>query len=338
MVNMQNPVLIELTRGSLVECTHAGAVAVVRSDGQCVAALGDIASPVYPRSAIKMLQALVFVESGAVEHFGMGAAEIAIASASHAGTPRHVAVVEGMLSRAGLDPVALGCGAHEPLDGAAAKALIKIAAMASALHHNCSGKHAAMLVTAAHLREPTQSYWRPDHPVQVRVRSVLEDFSGARLANHLRGIDGCSVPNWALPLTDLAHAFARFATGVGLTQNRARACRHIAQACWAHPDLVAGPNRMDTRMMQALTDKVLIKTGAEGVYCGALAELGLGFALKIDDGAKRAAEAVAARLITCFYPAASAFGPDPILKNWRGLEVGEVRASAALAAMLAKLH
>jgi L-asparaginase II len=307
-------------------------------DGQCLAALGDVASPIYPRSAIKMLQALVFVESGAVERFGMGAPEIAIASASHAGTPHHVAVVEGMLSRAGQHPAALGCGAHEPLDGAAAKALIRIGAHASSLHHNCSGKHAAMLVTAAHLREPKEGYWCPDHPVQLRVRSVLEDFCSARLANDVRGVDGCSVPNWALPLKQLAHAFARFATGAGLTASRARASGLIAQACWAHPDLVAGPNRMDTRMMQALPEKVLMKTGAEGVYCGAFAELGLGFALKIDDGAKRAAEAVATRLISCFYPAAAALGPDPILKNWRGSEVGEVRASAALAAMLAKLH
>jgi L-asparaginase II len=338
MVNMDNPVLIELTRGSLVECRHAGAIAVARSDGDCVAALGDIATPVFPRSAIKMLQALAFVESGAVEQFGMGGAEIAIASASHSGMHRHVAVVEGMLSRAGLTPAALGCGAHEPLDISAAKALTKIAGTPSALHHNCSGKHAAMLATAVHLREATPGYWRHDHPVQARVRRTLEDISGARLDDHVRGIDGCSVPNWAMPLADLARAFARFATGEGLMGDRAQACRRIARACWEHPDLVAGPHRMDTRMMQALPHQVLIKTGAEGVYCGALPEKGLGFALKITDGAKRAAEAVAARFIAHHYPAASAFAPDPVLKNWRGLAVGEVRASEALRAMLAALR
>jgi L-asparaginase II len=167
---------------------------------------------------------------------------------------------------------------------------------------------------------------------------VLEDFTGAQLGTRVRAIDGCSAPNWAIPLSDLARAFARFGTGKNLDADRAQACRRIAQACWAHPDLVAGPNRMDTRMMQALPRKVLIKTGAEGVYCGAFTELGLGFALKIDDGAKRAAEGVAARLVTSLYPAALAVGPDPILKNWRGLEVGAVRSSAVLQDLLAKLH
>ena len=151
-----------------------------------------------------------------------------------------------------------------------------------------------MLATAVHMGEPTDGYWRPDHPVQVRIARVLEELTGCRLGPEVRGIDGCSVPNWAMPLSGLAQAFARLATGEGMDAARARRLAGASpQACWAHPDLVAGPGRLDTLVMQRLPGQVLMKSGAEGVYCGAFPERGLGFALKIDDGAKRAAEAVA---------------------------------------------
>ncbi len=337
MLAMRNPVLIELTRGSLVESMHAGAVALARPDGAPVCAIGDIAVPVFPRSAIKPLQALAFVESGAVEHFGLGSADIAIACGSHSGTHRHVAIVEALLSRAGLTPAALGCGIHEPTDARAARDLARLGAHASPVHHNCSGKHAAMLATAAYLRESADGYWRPDHPVQVRIRRILEDFAQARLGAEACGIDGCSVPNWAIPLSGLARAFARFGTGEFSSGERAEACWRICEACWANPELVAGPGRLDTLMLERLPDKVLIKAGAEGVYCGAFPELGLGFALKIDDGAKRAAEAIAVQLVAALYPAAADLGPEAALRNWRGLEVGRMRLSADLAGLLARI-
>ena len=161
---MRNPILIELTRGALVESAHAGVVAVARADGSLVAAVGDAAAPVFPRSAIKPLQALPFLETGAVERFGLGPAEIAVACASHSGTPRHVGVVEGLLAKAGLTPAALGCGVHEPFDAAVARDMVRRGERPTSLHHNCSGKHAAMLATAAHLGEPTDGYWRPTIP------------------------------------------------------------------------------------------------------------------------------------------------------------------------------
>jgi L-asparaginase II len=224
---------------------------------------------------------------------------------------------------------------HEPFDAAVARDMIRRGEKPTSLNHNCSGKHAAMLATAAHLGEPTDGYWRPDHPVQVRIRRVLEDFTGCALSSEVCGIDGCSVPNWAIPPAALARAFARFVTGTGLTSQRAADCARIFEACTTHPDLVAGPGRFDTLIMQRLPGKVLVRTGAEGVYCGALRDSGLGFALKIEDGAKRASEAVAAHVIACFHPEARNAMPDAILKNWRGLDVGRVRASADLQAMLA---
>jgi len=144
----------------------------------------------------------------------------------------------------------------------------------------------------------------------------------------VRGIDGCSVPNWAMPLCALAQAYARFAVGEEMEQMRARACRRIAEACWAHPDLVAGPGRLDTRVMALLQGKVLIKSGAEGVYCSALPELGLGFAVKIDDGAKRAAEAAVLRALARFYPEVQEDSSTSLV-NWQGLEVGAIRATSA---------
>jgi len=335
---MRNPVLIELTRGALVESVHAGAIAVVRADGEVVAAAGDIARPIFPRSAIKPLQALPFLESGAVERFGFGAPEIALACGSHVGARPHVAGVTAMLAGAGVPAAALACGAHEPMDAATAREMIRAGASPSPLNHNCSGKHAAMLATAAHLAEPADSYWRPDHPVQQRIRRALADMSGCVLGSDAMGIDGCSVPNWAMPLAGLARAFARLATGEGLAPERADAARRIRQACWAHTELVAGQGQLVTLIMQRFPGQVLVKSGAEGVYCGAFPAQGLGFALKIDDGAKRAAEAAVVQVISRFHPATQRLGPDPRLTNWRGMQVGEMRASGALQAMLDRLR
>jgi L-asparaginase II len=243
-----------------------------------------------------------------------------------------------MLARAGLPATALACGVHAPMDADSACELIRSGTLPSALTHNCSGKHAGMLATAAHLGEPTEGYWRPDHPVQQRIERALSDMTGCRLGPEVRGIDGCSVPNWAIPLAGLARAFARLATGEGLSPARADACRRIAQACWAHPNLVAGPGWLVTLVMERLPGKVLLKSGAEGVYCGALPERGLGFALKIDDGAMRAAEVVAADIVARAYPAAQHLGPPRSVTNWRGLEVGRLRTTDALGEMLSKLR
>jgi len=334
---MGNPGLIELTRGALVESCHRGALALARADGVLCAALGDVARPIFPRSAVKPLQAIAFAASGAIERFGLGSPELAIACGSHAGTRRHAAVVEAMLSRAGLTPAALACGQHTPMDPAAARELIVTGAAASPLQHNCSGKHAGMLLGAVVGGEPIAGYWRADHPVQVRIREDLEALTGCRLGREVMGIDGCCVPTWALPLTGLATAFARLPFGAGLAGARAQACRRLVRACWEEPELVAGLGRLDTGILRGFVGEVLIKSGAEGVYCGALPARGLGFALKVDDGAKRAAEALAVALLARFYPAAKGLGPAMQLKNWRGLDVGWVRLSAELEESLARL-
>jgi L-asparaginase II len=328
---MDNPVLVEVSRGTLVESRHRGAVAVVDADGATVLTLGDVDRPVFPRSAVKALQALPMVEAGAPEQFGFADAELAIASASHGGEPMHVAVVAGMLERIGLDCTALACGAHWPGNQGAAHALARAGLTPSALHNNCSGKHAGFLALAVTAGIDPGGYVEPHHPVQRDVRAALEALAGITAA--ACAIDGCSVPTWALPLTGVAHAFARFATGRGLGPARAAAAARIRAACAQRPELVAGSGRFCTQVMAALGTSVFIKGGAEGVMCAALPEQGLGIAIKCDDGAGRAAEVAAAAVIARLLPdaeAALAGFLRPLLRNWNGLTVGRIAPSAAL--------
>ncbi|KAB2849555.1 MAG: asparaginase [Hyphomicrobiaceae bacterium] len=334
---MSNPILVEVTRGGLVESRHAGALAIARPDGTLALAIGDVDAAVFPRSAIKALQALPLVETGAAEAFRFANEELALACASHSASPRHVAIASRMLARAGQTREALGCGSHLPLDEAAAHEIIRRSEAPSALHNNCSGKHSGMVATAAFLKEPVAGYWQPDHPVQRRIHAILREMTGQELGENVRGTDGCSVPTWAMPLKSLAAAFARFISGEGLSPARQAAAKVIAKACMSEPELVAGKGRACTLLMEALKGAAFIKTGAEGVFCAALPNSGLGIALKIDDGAKRASEVAISATIGRLIPAAEAkIGAlaRPRLSNWRGTEVGMLRPSRDLLAAL----
>src|SRR5215472_2153596 len=301
---MSNPVLIEVMRGQLVESRHRGAVAVCDADGNAALAIGVVTAPVFPRSAVKALQALPLIEQGAAERFGLGDEELALACASHSGEAAHVDAVERMLAKAGLLPSDLRCGVHWPIAQAAAAAVARCGAP-SALHNNCSGKHAGFLCVARAIGVEPADYWQPEHPVQRAVRGVLEDFTGASLAETCCAIDGCSVPTWAVPLRNLAHGFAKFGTGRGVSAERARAAMRLRQACAAAPWFVAGTGRFCTEVMQLFGQRVFVKTGAEGVYCAALPQQGLGIAVKCDDGASRAAQVIMAAAIARFLPLAA---------------------------------
>jgi L-asparaginase II len=333
---MRNPVLVEVRRGALVESRHHGAVAVVDADGATVLALGDVAGPVYPRSAVKPIQALPLIESGAAERYGFGDEELALACASHGGEPAHVEVARRMLARAGLDGAALECGAHWPSHQASGQALARSGAAPSALHNNCSGKHAGFLCVACAAGIDHRGYVGVTHPVQRAVRAALEDLTGVGLSEDRCGIDGCSIPTWAVPLTALAHAFARFGTGRRLGPERAKAAARLRAACAAQPWFVAGTGRFCTEIMQRFGARVLVKTGAEGVFCGALPEQGLGVALKCEDGGTRAAEVTMAAMIARFLPLSDEERAwlerfvRPVLRNWNGIEVGGLRSGAEI--------
>ena len=334
---MSNPVLVEVVRGVLTESRHRGALAVVDADGASVLALGDVARPVYPRSAVKPIQALPLVESGAADRYGFGDQEIALACASHGGEPAHVEVASRMLARAGLDSAALECGTHWPSHQPSTQGLARSGGTPSALHNNCSGKHAGFLCVACAADVDHHGYVKVEHAVQREVRGALESLTGGvGLGVDQCGIDGCSIPTWAVPLTALAHAFARFGAGQGLGAERAKAAARIRAACAAQPYFVAGTGRFCSEIMKQFGARVLVKTGAEGVFCGALPEQGLGIALKCDDGATRAAEVAMAAMIARFLPmsedergAMDRF-LRPVLRNWNGIEVGGSRVSEAL--------
>jgi L-asparaginase II len=331
---MENPVLVEVMRGALVESRHRGAVSVMDAGGAApVLSIGDTTTPIYPRSAVKAIQALVLVESGAADRYRFGEEELALACASHAGEPGHVAGVERMLARAGLDVGALQCGTHWPTHRPSADALVRAGLSPSPLHHNCSGKHAGFLCAACVMGSDRRTYTAPQHGVQREVRAALEALSGTKIEDQHVGIDGCSVPTFAMPLVGLAHAFAVFASGKGLPPVRAAACRRLRVACAAKPWFVAGTGLFATEVMSHFGARIFVKGGAEGVYCAGLPEHGLGIAVKCDDGAGRAAEVIMAGILSRL------IGDDPLLaryarppvRNWRSTLVGEMRCASPLA-------
>ncbi len=334
---MSNPTLIEVTRGPLVESVHTGSIAIVSATSGVLLTLGNTNRPVYPRSAIKALQALPLIESGAAAHYGFGDAEVALACASHTGTRRHTDVAAAMLNAVGLAESDLGCGKHPPLGAKAAKDLWRSGSEPSQLHNNCSGKHAGMLATARHLDIPLEGYWQPSHPMQRQVLEILCEISEADLGPEVMGFDGCSLPNWAMPLETMASVFAKLVSGTGVDKRHAKAFQHLMRACWAEPELVAGAGRADSVVMARLPGRVFMKTGAEGVYCGGFPELGIGFALKIDDGATRASAGTAMTIVEHFYSEATGLMHRDILKSWTGIEVGTIRTAPALKKALAGL-
>ncbi len=320
---MINPVLVEVSRGGFVESRHRGAFVISDAKGGIVAKLGDIESPVYPRSAIKAFQCLPLLESGAAERFGLSDDEICLCCSSHNGEEEHVHVARSILHKADVDEACLECGAHWPSYREAAYALVRAGKPALQVHNNCSGKHAGMLALARHLKIELQGYVGVAHGVQQRVAEVLGRYCEVELSQAPMGIDGCSVPTWALPLHKLAKGFAKL-SGDAAGQRMGTAVR-------SHPFLIAGSGAFDTRIMEAVP-RLFVKYGAEAVYCGFVAHAGLGFALKIDDGGKRASEvAIAAALAKLDVwtnderLSLQGFATEE-MRNWRKIRVGEIKS------------
>jgi len=335
-----NPVLVDVFRGDRVESRHRGAVAIVGSGGRLVLALGDVDTPVYPRSAVKALQALPLVESGAADVFGLSEEELAIACASHSGAQVHLHAVEGLLAKANLRDRDLACGPHWPLSEVTSRALLRAGRRPRAIHNNCSGKHAGMLAASVHLGWDPHGYETAEHPLQVMIARILSETCGVPLEPSDMGIDGCSLPTYAMPLRAMAHGFARFGTGAGLSPDRARAAKRLMDACFAAPVLVAGEGRLDTKVLRGLPGEAFTKGGAEGVHCAVLPKLGLGIALKVDDGGKRGAERLLVEVLAALLPKAGTVLADEragAIHNWKGRTVGRLAASDALSSALRDL-
>jgi L-asparaginase II len=296
--------------------------------------VGDTSRVVYPRSAIKALQAIPLIESGAADRFGFGKPEIALACASHHGTERHTRLAAKMLRKAGREERDLGCGPHWPMGEAAGAEMTRRGGHPTRLDNNCSGKHTGMVATCVHTEAPVAGYTDPEHPVQVAIRQRLTAIVGFVYGPQTCGIDGCSAPNWASPIHNLAHAFALIGTRSGAAAPHAAALERILDACWAEPELVQGPGGLDSQVLARLSGRVYMKTGAEGVYCACVPALGLGIALKIDDGATRASQAVVMEILARLVPDAADLVPPAVIKDFNGRPAGERRMSAELASAL----
>ncbi|HEY3778424.1 MAG TPA: asparaginase [Rhizomicrobium sp.] len=332
-IRVANPVLVEVTRGHLVESVHRGSVAVTNARGETIFALGDTALPVYPRSALKPIQALPLVESGAADAFGVREEEIALACASHSGEPMHTTRVAAWLARLGLGECDLACGAHSSRYEPVAEDMIRRGEAPTRIHNNCSGKHTGFLAVARYWSVATAGYERHEHPVQQAVAKALGELAGVS-GDLPWGVDGCAAPNFALPLAAFAHALAQLGDPAGLPPNRAQAAKRIVAAMTAHPELVAGTGRACTLLMRKGRRRVAVKTGAEGVYAAIVPGRGIGIALKIDDGAGRAAETAIACLLARMglveYDSVRELAAAPVI-NTRGTVVGERRPAGALA-------
>jgi len=318
---MPNPVLVELTRSALVESVHRGAVAVADAGGAIRLSLGEIDSPIYPRSSLKPIQALPLIESGAAD--ALSDEEVALACASHSGEPMHVGRVAAWLARIGCREADLACGPQAPRYEPALQEMLRSGGKPTRLHNNCSGKHTGFLTLARHLKAPVAGYVDVAHPVQKAVVESLSRLSG--VADLAWGVDGCAAPNFALPLAGFARALAQIAA------RRTPGADRVLRAMMSHSELVAGTGRSCTLLMRAARGKAAVKVGAEGVYAAMLPETGLGIALKIDDGAVRASETAIAAILAKL----GAIEPDmelvrgPVL-NTRGQAVGERRPAQAL--------
>ena len=329
----REPLAVECTRGPAVESRHLVDAAVVDTAGRLVQGWGETDGIVYPRSAIKSVQVLQLIETGAAERLAVTDEEIAVACSSHNGQPAHVQVVRNWLERAGLSEDDLECGSHLPYHTRSANACVRAGEKGRAVHNMCSGKHTAFLVTARALGEPTQGYIARDHPVQQRVSAAIAALSGHDLARSPWAIDGCSIPTIGLPLSGLARAAARIADPAGLPDERRAAIARVRRAVADHPFMVAGDGRARTRIIETAGERVLVKFGAEGVFYAALYESGLGLALKVRDGAKRAADAAVAAMLDRLGVLddrdreALADMLERPLRNWAGRLVGTVRTA-----------
>lgn len=322
----------EVTRGSSVESIHFGAVAVVNVRGELLYQAGDPHFMTFTRSTIKPFQALPFLRGGGAAHFGFGSREIALLCASHSGEAMHTAIVESMLHKAGCEEGHLQCGCHVPIHYATSNTQAPADATFSQLHNNCSGKHAGFLAYCRQHGEPIENYLDPAHPLQVDIRSALADAAGVPAESMPAGIDGCSAPNYALPLSRLAYAYARLAQ----PGRDAEPEGQIFAAMTSHPELVSGTGRIDLALMRAGKGDWVAKGGAEGVQVIGIRSAGLGIALKAADGSARGlqpATVAVLRQLGLLSSEPSVLEPwlRPQLHNLRGIHTGEVRPVVTLA-------
>jgi L-asparaginase II len=338
------PVLARVYRGPRVESLHRGSIAVVDERGGVLAGCGDPHAPVYVRSAAKPFQAIPLLEAGGERKFRLSDDEIALMCASHGGEPRHAQTAERMLKKGGFRLPDLACGAHAPMHEPSARALARRGAAPTALHNNCSGKHAGMLLACRLLELSSAGYVDPGHALQRKVRTTLARYAGIAESEITVAVDGCSLPVFRLPLSALARAYARLLASRldGEAPASASARARLVRAMWKSPFMVAGSGRFTTDFLAQGKGRWLGKEGAEGLYAVSLApgsgeRRAVGIAFKIEDGSARPRDAVTldvlaklGRLPEATRRALAAYA-EPVLHNACGADVGRIEADAPIA-------
>jgi L-asparaginase II len=326
---------VEVWRGPLIESRHRVSVAVVDAGGRLRATAGDPELVVFARSAVKPIQALPLIDDGAAEHFELTLQELALSCASHSGEPRHIEAAYAMLRKVGVEEGALACGPHPPMHAPAAAALREAGRSPSRVHNNCSGKHAGMLALARVHGWAVAGYHEFEHPVQQRLLQEIARWTGAAAEDIPTAVDGCGVVTFALSLQALAGAFANVAAAA---RAGAAAPSRVVQAMTGWPEYVAGTDRLCTQLMRLAEGRIFAKVGAEGVYCAGIPGAELGVALKVEDGATRAAEPTllavlsALGLLTDDVMGELGRFAEPDIENTRGERVGRIRAVVKLEA------
>ena len=326
----QHVPLVEVTRGDHVESLHYGSVAVVNTAGELIFSAGDPSFMTFTRSTLKPFQALPFLHADGPARFGFGPREIALLCASHSGEPMHTHIVASMLRSAGCDEQHLRCGCHVPSFYTTLGRTPPFGEVYNQLHNNCSGKHAGFLAYCVQHDLPLETYLDPAHPLQAAIRAQVAQFAGMQEDEMPWGIDGCSAPNYAMPLAQLAHAYARLAQGER-DPSQGAALGTIFNAMTTHPELMSGTGRFDADLMRTAPGDWIAKGGAEGVQAIGIRSAGLGIALKVVDGSVRGLHASVFALLGKLGVLPD---PAPLLEarvhpkitNARGLEVGLVRA------------
>jgi L-asparaginase II len=288
---------VGVRRGPRLESVHAVAACACDVEGNVLLALGTIDEPVFLRSAAKPFITAAGVRAGTVERFGFDDRELAVMSASHNGEPFHVEAVRGILAKIGATVDDLRCGAQAPSYPPAAKALTAAGERPTALHNNCSGKHAGILALARVMEVPFEGYLDSGHPVQRAILALCERVSDDAFPPGKLAIDGCGIPTYATSLRNAARSFARLATLQELDPGDAEALARVRAAMVAEPDFTAGTQRFDTDLIRAGNGRIVGKVGAEGVHATALLDGGIGLVLKVIDGARRAAPPAALALL-----------------------------------------
>ena len=283
--------LVEVKRGSITESRHRGHIVAIEPDGNIVASLGAPHNVTFLRSSAKPFQAMPLLLTGAADRFGFTDREVALACGSHNGEPIHTELAASMLKKIGLGPEALRCGVHEPYSVEAAAELRARGEEPTALHNNCSGKHAGMLAVAVQLGASIDNYESPENPVQKAIANVMSQFSGVPVTDMAVGVDGCAAPIFGITVKAMALAYARLVSPPSSFDSTTRAaCERIVRVMGAYPELIGGTSdRLDTEIMRAARGRVISKVGAEGVYTAGINPCkewpnGLGLALKIEDG------------------------------------------------------